>query len=98
MSLINVKNANGKIVARVEYNHNLDKWDGNNYCRGVGRHLGLTRLRNGNYALIHGTQWQGEEDSAEEIMRDDALQQWCDGGEPAGFPELEAMAEKLEQK
>ena len=36
----------GKVIARVQYNDNLDYWDGKNWtCGSIGRHLGLTRLR-----------------------------------------------------
>lgn len=50
------------VIARVEYNSKLDYWDGRNWTNGgVGRHLGITRLRDGQYVLIYGTQWQGEQ-------------------------------------
>ena len=65
----------GKFVARVRYNTNLDVWDGRNRTSGgVGRHAGIARLRNGSFVLIHGTDWQGERDSAEIISDDEALQ------------------------
>lgn len=52
----------GTIIARVEYNNKLDYWDGHNWTNGgVGRHLGITRLRDGQYVLIYGTQHQGEQ-------------------------------------
>lgn len=63
------------IVARVKYNNNLDLWDGSNWCRGTGRHLGLTRLKDGRFVLIHGSDWQGERDYAEIISDEEALQQ-----------------------
>ena len=67
---------NGVIVARVEYSENLDRWDGRNYtCGSTGRHKGITRLKNGEYVLIHGTQWQGERDNGEVIDADRALQE-----------------------
>ena len=47
----------GVVIARVEYNNNLDFWDGHNWtCGSTGRHLGLTQLRDGRFVLIHGTQ------------------------------------------
>ena len=66
---INVYNNNQKIIARVEYNDNLDQWDGKNWSRGsTGRHLGITKLKkSGQYVFIHGTDWQGERDWAEVI-------------------------------
>ncbi len=64
-----------KIVAHVEYNSNLDYWDGrNNTCGSTGRHMGLTVLKDGRFVLIHGTQWQGERDHAEIVSADEALQ------------------------
>lgn len=64
-----------RIVAHVEYNSNLDYWDGrNNTCGSTGRHLGLTVLKDGRFVLIHGTQWQGERDHAEVVSADEALQ------------------------
>ena len=67
---------NGDVIARVRYNQNLDYWDGRNWTSGgVGRHKGLTKLRDGRYVLIHGTNWQGEKDWAEIISAEQALQE-----------------------
>jgi hypothetical protein len=63
-----------EIVGRVRYNQSLDYWDGRNFTNGsVGRHWGLTKLKDGRYVLIHGTQWQGEKDYAEVISAEEAL-------------------------
>src|SRR5690554_4697508 len=65
-----------EVVARVRYNQDLDYWDGRNFtCGSTGRHKGITKLRDGNYVLIHGTQWQGEKDYAEIISAKEALQE-----------------------
>ncbi|MBW2084421.1 MAG: hypothetical protein JRI54_00095 [Deltaproteobacteria bacterium] len=65
-----------KVIARVRYNQNLDFWNGQDWtCGSVGRHKGLTKLRDGRYVLIHGTQWQGERDYAEIISAEQALQE-----------------------
>jgi len=89
-----------EVVARVEYNSNLDHWDGNNWTSGsTGRHKGITRLKDGRYVLIHGTQWQGESDSAEIISADEALQEILQSGssdlldEPK-FADLKELWEK----
>lgn len=67
---------NGEVVGRVRYNANLDYWDGRNWtCGETGRHKGLTKLKDGRYVLIHGTQWQGERDYAEVITKEQALQE-----------------------
>lgn len=65
-----------EVVARVRYNSILDYWDGNNWTSGAtGRHKGLTKLRNGDYVLIHGTDWQGERDWGVIISKEQALQE-----------------------
>jgi hypothetical protein len=87
----------GRVVARVKYNNNLDFWDGHNWTNGsTGHHNGLTRLKNGDYVLIHGSQWQGERDTAEIISRDEALQLVLDANDDdlwERFPELSKMRE-----
>lgn len=51
---VNVLDENGQVVGRVRYNNNLDWWDGNNWtCGAVGKHKGLTKLKDGRYVLIH---------------------------------------------
>jgi hypothetical protein len=75
MAKVNVYAAN-EVVARVEYNQDLDHWDGSNWtCGATGRHKGITRLTDGRFVLIHGTQWQGESDHAEIISPVEALQE-----------------------
>lgn len=65
-----------EIVARVNYNTDLDYWDGNNHTSGsTGHHLGITKLRDGRFVLIHGTQWQGERDTARVVSNEEALQE-----------------------
>ncbi len=73
MAKVNVYE-DGRVIARVEYNSNLDFWDGKNWtCGSMGRHLGLTRLRkSGQYVLIHGTDFQGEQDRAEIVTDEEA--------------------------
>lgn len=67
---------NEEVVARVNYNENLDYWDGHNKtCGSTGRHKGLTKLKDGRYVLIHGTQWEAEKDHAEIISAEQALQE-----------------------
>ena len=67
---------NGNVIARVRYNTNLDYWDGRNWQNGgVGRHKGSTKLKNGRYVIIIGTDWQGERDYAYVVDADEALQE-----------------------
>lgn len=64
----------GRIIARVNYNANLDFDDGSNMtCGETGRHLGITCLHDGRFVLIHGTQWQGERPWAEVVDDTKAL-------------------------
>jgi len=94
-----------RVVARVKYNACLDYWDGSNWtCGSTGRHKGLTRLKDGRYVLIHGTQWQGERDWAEIISPEQALQEILKSGnvellEKKKFAELKTLyTEKLIQE
>lgn len=80
MAKINVYNDEHEIVARVEYQSNLDFWDGNNWtCGSTGLHKGITKLKNGNYVLIHGSQWQGSQNYGEIISAKQALQEILSG-------------------
>lgn len=97
---INVYNEKGEVVARVRYNANLDFWDGRNWtCGSTGRHKGLTKLKDGRYVLIHGTQWQDEKDYAEVITKEQALQEILKAQrlellETKKFKELKELYEK----
>ena len=69
------------VVGRVRYNSILDYWDGRNWCNGgVGRHKGITKLKDGRYVLIEGTNWQGERDFAFIIDKERALQEILKSG------------------
>ena len=78
MSKVNVYEnelAQGPVIARVEYNSRLDFWNGSDWTDGgLGTHLGITKLRDGRYVLIHGTQWEGQRDWAEVVSDERALQ------------------------
>jgi hypothetical protein len=100
MAKVNVYE-DGKVIARVEYNSNLDFWDGRNWtCGSIGRHLGLTRLRKtGKYVLIHGTDLQGEQDSAEIVTDEEAYQAILTSGNIElleKFPDLRRFEEDLD--
>ncbi len=67
---------NGDVIARVRYNQDLDYWDGRNWQNGgVGRHKGITKLKDGRYVIIIGTDWQGERDCAYVVDAEEALQE-----------------------
>lgn len=88
------------VIARVRYNQNLDYWDGRNWSNGgTGRHKGLTKLKDGRYVLIHGTDWQGEKDWAEVISPEQALQEILKSGnmellKTKRFKELRSLCEQ----
>jgi len=95
---VSVINESGEILGEVGYNDNLDFWDGsNNTCGSTGRHKGLAKLSDGQYVLIHGTQWQGEKASAEVISPEQAVQEILSSGNTElfdEFTELQAVREK----
>lgn len=90
-----------EIVSRVRYNSVLDYWDGRNLSNGgVGRHRGLTKLKDGRYVLIYGTQWQGEHDYAVIISAERALKEILRSHneyllKTKKFKELNALGEEL---
>ncbi|GGK22603.1 hypothetical protein GCM10010965_14380 [Caldalkalibacillus thermarum] len=94
----------GVVVAQVNYNNNLDFWDGRNWsCGSVGRHKGLTRLKDGRFVLIHGTDWQGERDFAEIISAEQALQEILSSGneellEEEKFADLKALLAEMPEE
>ena len=100
MAKVNVYE-DGKVIARVQYNDNLDYWDGKNWtCGSMGRHLGLTRLRkSGQYVLIHGTDFLGEQDRAEIVTDEQAYQAIVSSGNfelLEKFPDLRRFEEDLD--
>ncbi len=100
MAKVNVYE-DGKVIARVQYTDNLDFWDGSNWtCGSTGRHLGLTRLRkSGQYVLIHGTDLQGEQDSAEIVTDEEAYQAIVSSGNIElleKFPDLQRFEEDMD--
>lgn len=62
------------IVARVQYNEKLDYWDGKNfYNGGQGMHKGITKLKDGRFVIIIGSDWQGAKDYAYVVDKKEAL-------------------------
>lgn len=91
-----------QVIARVRYNAALDYWDGRNFANGgVGMHKGITKLRDGRYVIIEGTQWQGEKDYAYIVSDGEALQQILKSGNSEllnmkKFADLKKLYSKLE--
>lgn len=83
------------VIAEVKYNNNLDSYPH------AGRHLGLTMLSDGQYVLIHGSDYEGEKDYAEIITPEYALQCILKSGNDflfESFPELSELRKKLIQE
>jgi len=95
---------NGDVVARVCYNSCLDYWDGRNWTNGgTGRHKGITKLKDGRYVIIIGTDWQGERDYAYVVDADEALQEILKSGntellDTKKFAELKKLYEQMIQE
>ena len=63
-------------IARVMYNTDLDYWTGENWQNGgVGCHKGITKLRDGRYVIIYGSQWDGDKDYGIIVSPQEALQE-----------------------
>ena len=90
-----------EIVARVRYNELLDYWNGSNWRNGgVGLHLGITRLMDGRYVLIRGTQWCGDKDYGWVVSDREALEAILHSGndkllEEKRFATLKALADAM---
>ncbi|WP_041808492.1 hypothetical protein [Evansella cellulosilytica] len=90
-----------EVVARVKYNEDLDFWDGRNRTNGgVGRHLGITKLKDGRYVLIYGTQWQGEKDYGLIVSPEEALNEILKSNndellDQKRFADLKILAEEM---
>ena len=96
---VNVYDDDGSVVARVEYNEKLDFWDGRNWTNGsTGHHTGITKLKDGSFVLIHGSQWESERSSAEVVTPETALDAILRSGnteilEEKKFTELKMLME-----
>ena len=94
----------GLVIGRVRYNAELDYWDGRNWTSGrVGMHKGITKLKNGSFVIIIGTQWQGEKDYAYTVSPKEALDEILKSGnchllEQKRFKKLKELSELLENE
>jgi hypothetical protein len=90
-----------RVVARVRYNNALDYWDGSNWTNGgTGMHKGITKLKDGRYVVIIGSQWQGARDYGYIVTPEEALQEILRSGntellESKRFAELKKLQEEL---
>jgi hypothetical protein len=92
------------VIARVKFNTNLDYWNGYNWTDGgAGTHSGLTKLRDGRYVLIHGSELEGTRDYGEIISAKEALNRILASGNDhllntEKFAPLRKLAEELPQE
>ncbi len=89
-----------QVIARVRYSDNLDRWDGSNWSNGgTGMHKGITRLKDGRYVIIIGSQWQGARDYGYVVSPKEALQEILRSGneellEGKRFADLKKLQEE----
>ncbi|GAA3647472.1 hypothetical protein [Asaccharospora irregularis] len=63
-----------EIIGVVNYNTNLDYYDGRNLCNGgVGCHKGITKLKKGEYVLVLTYDWENKDDYAYVVSDEEAL-------------------------
>ena len=83
MSNVNVYESEfcNEIVARVKYNEKLDYCNGRNWGNGgLGMHKGITKLKDGRFVIIIGSQMQGSKDYAYIVSKEEALQEVLESG------------------
>lgn len=69
------------VIARVNFNTILDYWNGSNFQNGgTGLHKGLTKLRDGRYVLILGSEWPGGKSAGYTISDERALNEIIESG------------------
>jgi len=84
------------IIARVRYNADLDYWDGRNHSNGgVGMHKGITKLKNGTFVIIIGSDWQGSTDYGYAVSKKEAVKEIlkADGAELFGMKKFAPLKE-----
>ena len=92
----------GLVIGRVRYNSILDFWDGRNWTSGaLGMHKGLTKLKDGSFVIIIGTQWEGGKDYAYTVSPKEALNEILKSGnaqllDQSRFKKLKELYELLE--
>jgi hypothetical protein len=94
--MVKLYNENNEIIADVEYNQNLDRWDGRNYTNGgLGMHKGFGYLEEENqFYIIVGSQWQGAQNYAYCVSTETLIREIIDSGnidQIDKFPELQTI-------
>ena len=92
----------GLVIGRVRYNSILDYWDVRNWTNGgVGMHKGLTKLKDGSFVIIIGSDWEGSRDYAYTVSPKEALSEILKSGnvyllDQSKFKKLKELYELLE--
>ncbi|MGP0689805.1 hypothetical protein ACW5UC_24985 [Priestia aryabhattai] len=73
-----------EVISRVRYNASLDYWNGKeNSNGGKGYHKGITKLKDGRYVIIYGSDWQGDKDYGIVVSAEEALEEILKSGNNA---------------
>lgn len=81
MSKVNVYRNGCELIGVVNYNNNLDYFEGMNLQNGgVGCHKGITKLRDGSFVIIIGSDYQGDSNHAYVASDEEALTEIIESG------------------
>lgn len=70
-----------ELVGVVNYNNKLDYVVGTNWQNGgVGYHKGITKLKDGSYVIIIGSDYQGDKDYGYIVSENEALKEIIESG------------------
>lgn len=70
-----------EVISRVRYNAILDYWNGRDWSNGgEGMHKGLTKLTDGRYVIITGSDHRGDKDVGYIVEPEEALQEILKSG------------------
>lgn len=64
---------NGMAIGRVNCQYNCDIWDGHNWQNGgAGNHRGVGKTTTGKFYIIHGSDWEGVQSTANIVSKEEA--------------------------
>lgn len=68
-------------TAKAVISYDLDQWNGSNWqCGGIGLHQAIFKSRNGQWYILHTSQWPGSTDTIEFISENEAYERLADLG------------------
>lgn len=93
--MIPLYNGSNDIIGEVDYNQDLDYWDGRNWTNGgVGKHKGFGQLDDGRFYIIYGSQWQGDMSYARICSKEKLIKEMIKSSNSKyieDYPELEEI-------